>query len=476
MERPNVLLIVLDTARADAFEQYGAPAGSTPSIAHLSTMGRAHPATYAPACWTVPSHVSMFSGLLPRTAGITDVRGATAPVFRAIMQTQQPRLLPEVLRANGYRTAGLSANSWIHSASGFDFGFDDFRYFPTTRAHAIGSDDLKARARWYLQALRARADDGATGIEMLLNRWVVDEHRQPFFWFVNLMECHSPYLPPKPYTRLGAIDRLRCAREAREHLNLISIWMQSVGGFRVPEGALARMRSQYAAAILQMDAWVGRVLELLDVNGVLDETIVIVTADHGENFGEGQLLGHAFSLDERLIRVPFVYAGPLRAAELESQLMSLTALPRVLATALELESHPWTEPAELADVVVAQLDPPAARDDPRLQPVLDEWKLGPDALDRFATGFTCASDGRVKLLRRDDGEHLVVLADDPLELRPLPVDDSVNAAHGATLVRLRAALDDAATREHAPPRPEAADLEPNEVEQLEAQMRQLGYL
>ena len=130
---------------------------------------------------------------------------------------------------------------------------------------------------------------------------------------MNLVECHSPYLPPWPYDDLGPIDRLRAAEEARRHLTLSGIWKACAGGFDVAPAALERMRHLYARSVRLMDDWLRDLLDDLDRRGILDRTLVIVTSDHGENFGEGGLMGHAFSLDQRLLRVPLVIAGPGRA-------------------------------------------------------------------------------------------------------------------------------------------------------------------
>ena len=119
MDRPNVLCVVLDTARRDAFEPYGAPAGSTPATAQLASSGRALPGVYATASWTVPSHASMFTGSLPRALGLGQAPGGRREGCRPVLEANRERVLPEVLRRDGYATAAVSANVWITEASGF---------------------------------------------------------------------------------------------------------------------------------------------------------------------------------------------------------------------------------------------------------------------------------------------------------------------------------------------------------------------
>src|SRR5918994_863213 len=107
MDRPNVLLVVLDTARADALESYGAAAGTTPALAQLASRGQALPEVHATACWTMPSHASMFTGLLPRAAGLSRAPGERPNGCRPVLEAATERLLPEVLRRAGFRARGV---------------------------------------------------------------------------------------------------------------------------------------------------------------------------------------------------------------------------------------------------------------------------------------------------------------------------------------------------------------------------------
>jgi arylsulfatase A-like enzyme len=468
--RPNVLLIIFDTARADAFEPYGAPAGSTPAFADLASSGQISNAMFAPACWTLPSHASLFTGLLPRATGLTQAPEGLHTGSGA-MDTQRERLLPEVLRRAGYETGAVSANMWISKRNGFANGFDRFVEVDTGRQSQIHAEGRRASLAWDYEGVRARVDDGATEVGRVLRGWMSERSEKPFFWFVNLIECHSPYLPPKPFNDLGPIDRLRAAREARRYLTMGAIWRACAGGFDVPDDALERMRRLYAGAVRALDEWLADVLEGLDASGLLDETLVIVTSDHGENFGENGLMGHAFSLDNRLLHLPFVAAGPGAFAPTEAH--SLAEAPRLIADALGVEDHPWIEqPAD--GVAVAQFDPPTGPDDPRVEQALGEWGLGPEAAPRITTELTTATDGRYKLLMEGDRELVYDLASDPLELAPIDPQTL-----GAKAEAFRGAIrHSAATKRADAPEPAGADQEISEEErqQLEDRMRLLGYL
>jgi len=212
-------------------------------------------------------------------------------------------------------------------------------------------------------------------------------------------------------------------------------------------------------------------LERMERAGVLDDTVVIVTSDHGENFGENELIGHAFSLDDRLIRVPFIARGPGAAA---CQLTSLGDLASVVAALAGLEDHPWQSRLSDHDVAVAQLDRLAEATDPRIVDAVANWGLGPDAARRMATSFACATDGTVKLFRAADREWLYDLDADPLEDHALALSPDVETRYSKTLPRLRTALDGAERSERHPAATNEATAD--EIAGLEDRMRLLGYL
>jgi arylsulfatase A-like enzyme len=469
--RPNVLMIILDTARADAFEPYGAEAGASPIVADLARRGGAMPALFAPACWTLPSHAALFTGSLPRATGLIKAPGGEAHRCRGSMEAQRERLLPEVLRRAGYETGAVSANLWISERTGFATGFERFVSVDTGRQGRIHAERRRARLAWDLEGVRARVDDGAAEVGRVLQSWMGEPRERPFFWFVNLVECHSPSLPPRPYNDLGPIDRWRAAEEARRYLTLGSIWRACAGGFDVPDDALARMRRLYAGAIRALDDWLGSTLDALDRSGLLDDTLVIVTSDHGENLGENGLMGHAYSLDNRLLHVPFVSSGP--GAFAPPQAHSLTALPRLIADAVGVEDHPWGQSLPPAGVAVAQFDPPTGPDDPRSHQVIADWGLGDEALRRITSEMTTATDGRYKLLQSGDREAIYDLRNDPLERSPLTPGEL-----GAEVERLRDAIrhPSTATRSDFPEMGAEEEISEEEREELEDRMRLLGYL
>jgi arylsulfatase A-like enzyme len=471
--RPNILWIVFDTARADALEPYGATPGATPAIADLARRGVALAGVHSTACWTLPAHVSMFAGGLPRQFGLGDQAGINPSLAKPIVESLRERSIVELLRRSGYRTGAVSANAWVTPHSGFGPGFDRFVDVRSGRQAQMSTDNRRAHARWLVEAARARVDDGARAAEHELGRWIADAASEPFFWFVNLVECHSPYLPPRPYAELSLLARVSAAREASAHLTMEAFWRTCITG-DVPEvDALDRMRAGYRGAIRYMDDWLARLLEALDRAGLLDETLVMVCSDHGENFGEGDLIGHGFSLDQRLINVPFIAAGP--GADSLTGLRSVAEVPRRLAQMTDLPDHPW-DPADLPPLPVAQFDSPVPPlSDPRTQWAVAEWRLDERAVARMTEPILAVVDDSVKLVRRGDLEAFHHLRTDPLELQPLTADDVDPAA----VSRLRAAAAHpsvvASESRLAEPSPSPLGVD-HDAADLEDRMRLLGYL
>ena len=472
---PNLILIVLDTARADAFEPYGAGIGASPVLGEMARRGSAIPVAIATSNWTMPSHVSMFSGLLPRTIGLARAPQGKRANCRRVLEENSGRLLASVLRDAGYETSGVSCNPWISVAGGFATGFDRFVDVKGERKRQIHEEGTRARMSWLLEGMLARVDDGAAQAERILRGWLAEEPGRPFFWFVNLIECHSPYMPPRPYNDLSPRIRARVAEEARAHLTLLGIWRASAGRIEIPPETLGRMRHLYGRSILLMDDWIGRLMEDLDRAGILDETLIVVTSDHGENLGEERLIGHAFSLDDRLIRVPLVSAGP--GALSSNGITSLAELPRMIAEAAGLGSHPWMEDPLPSGVAVSQYDALVGTEDDRFTRAVSEWNLDDTGARRISEPATSATDGRFKLVRQAREDRLYDLGSDPWERRPFAADGN-GRVDAATLAKLRGAVEahhasgTAVDHDDGPARAE----DQTENAELEERLRLLGYL
>ena len=469
----NVLFVVLDALRADAAEPYGAPSGSSPTLAELAKRGIAVRNVRATAPWTLPSHVAIFTGQLARSEGLGQAPDRTPHGAAPIVRGQRDRLLAEVLRRSGYATAGVTGNAWAGRAAGFDAGFEQFTDLDSSRQNVIGGG-LRDRLKWDLECVRARADDGAAQAEEVILSWIGELGTRPFFWFVNLVDCHGPYLPPRPWNGVSGLTRLRAADEAHRYLTFEATLRSWLGVTRVPEGALRRMRKLYAASVRYADAWLGRVLSALDSAGHLEQTLVVVCSDHGENFGDDGLLTHGLSLDERVLRVPLIAAGP--GADAFSDTLSLAELPSRFAEACQLTDSPWGT-GLVNGLPVAQWDSWELSAE-RLAEIREQWRLDDAAMHRLTSPLTCAVAGQFKLVRGATPEEqaLYDLDADPLERDPLTEERAMAARAGDVLVQLREAVESHAAqgRPEAVPAPDVVPSE--EVADLERRMRLMGYM
>lgn len=414
----------------------------------------------------------MFTGELPRALGLTQAPEQTPQSARPRLEQVKERLLPEVLRRAGYETRAVTANLWVSPLCGFDIGFERFHYIEPRHQlamQAAGKEGPRQWLGWARAGLRSHDDDGAGQALEVMANWSREPRERPFFWFVNLIECHAPYLPPRPWNDLAAIERVRAGDDARRHQSFVGVCRTCAGRWEISDEALARMRHLYSRSVAYADDCLGRLLETLDDRGVLDETLVIVTSDHGENLGENRLFGHAFSLDERLTNVPFVAAGP--GAPAGTSPRSLADLPRIVAEAAGVRGHPYRE----SGLPVAQFDPPGSADHPKVQAFVRDFGLGDDGLERLTAVLTSASDGRHKLVVRNGTEHLYDLHADPLEESPLDPGSENGPFDDLRAAILRAERGSAPAPPSAPPTV-APDASPEELAELERQMKLLGYM
>ena len=467
--------MVLDTLRADAVEPFGASRGSSPTLADLARRGIAPAEVRATASWTLPSHVAMFTGCLARTLGPGQAPANTPQSVGHVVRAQRDRFLPEVLRRYGYHTAAVSTNLWVGKHTGFDMGFDRFVELDTSRQTQLGGG-LRHRLKWAWEGGRGRADDGAARAGQVIQKWVSGIDERPFFWFVNLVECHAPYLPPKPYGETSTLERIRAADEASRYLTFAAAVRTCIGAKRVPNGALERMRELYAASVRYADDWVGYLLSALERKGVLEDTLVIICSDHGENLGEAGLIAHMLSVDDRLLRVPFIAAGPF-TTHLEG-IRSLADLPARVAAAAGLVEHPWRESLPV-NIPVAQWDPLAPVTHPRVKELAAEWQLGEPEIQRLTTPLTCGVLDGFKLVagQDDSDEALYDLRRDCLELNPLRGETDMRSSAGEdVLATLRSAVRAPEVRSGPGITVASEAATPEEIADIERRMRLMGYM
>jgi len=273
-ERPNVLLVTLDTVRADRLGSYGYATAATPALDSLARDGARFTQAMASAPLTLPSHATLLTGLLPPRHAVHQNGAGALP---AGVPT-----LAESLRANGYRTGAFVGSFVLDQRFGLGRGFD------------LYDDDILRDPSTATAGLEAERN-GAEVIDRAL-AWLDAGDERPFFAWVHLYDAHAPYEPPEPY-------RSRFAG------------------------------SPYDGEIAAVDAQVARLLARLDERGQGDDTVIAVTADHGESLGEHGELTHGLLLFEPTLRVPLLLRAPgrLRAGLVIDEPVSLVDVAPTLA-------------------------------------------------------------------------------------------------------------------------------------------------
>jgi arylsulfatase A-like enzyme len=293
---PTVILIVLDTVAAHRLSIYGYSRATTPELAaFLDGNDRAvlYPRAYAPSTWTLPSHASLFSGLRSSEHGIH--RGSMYRDGQLVSnELRASRTLAEVLRERGYRTAAFFANDWLRYVRGFERGFDVF-------VHVKGPGTLPmVGEEWRSRRLPSRFanETSRTARAPRMNQEVLDHLDRSCrggacFVFVNYMDAHAPYAPPRGIAGTFTESDLLGPPEARDS-----------------EAELAELAARHDEEIRGLDAALGQLLRQLERRRILDDSWLVITADHGEGFGEHGACEHGTSLHSEQTWIPLLILPP----------------------------------------------------------------------------------------------------------------------------------------------------------------------
>lgn len=330
--RPNILLISIDSLRPDHLRSYGYARRTSPNIDRLAEEGVRFETALAPTPWTLPSHVTLLTGLPPESHGVIYDRMRLAPA--AIT-------LPEVLRASGYRTAALVSAPYLDASYGYYKGFDYYDDFTVRAAHGGGRAASSEAELWVTSQVLAE------GSARILLDWRRDQSEQPLFLFVHMWDVHYDYIPSVTYDRF-----LDPGYEGPVTGDFDEITAE------LGPDDLARVLSLYDGEIRLVDEFVGRIVSSMRDLGLLDETVIVVTADHGEEFFEHGRAGHRNNLYDTTLRVPLVIRYPrripaqsvvrrqARLMDVGSTILSLAGIERPAGFA-EFEGEPEELPIDL---------------------------------------------------------------------------------------------------------------------------------
>jgi len=292
-EGPNFLVLMLDTLRADHLGLYGYPRDTTPRLREF--LGRSSNAVvfrnaYAPGPWTVPSHASLFTGVLPFD------HGADMPLVPPpSLLHYEGRTLAEQLLATGYRTIALFSNPWLELVPGFGRGFEIYRKLGTP--HVLPPTGERLRA-WLAPGWCSRVENPeVSGSEVAVAVLEALDEDHGRFVFANFMDVHSPFAPePETIGRFGPVGP-RDRYPAKPC-------------FRDGDAFIQRQLDRYDEKIAYLDTVLAGLLTRLDADRVLANTWTFIVSDHGESFDEHGTLLHGSTLYNEQMRIPMIVLPP----------------------------------------------------------------------------------------------------------------------------------------------------------------------
>jgi arylsulfatase A-like enzyme len=348
---PNIILLILDTVRASSLSLHGYDRPTSPVLERLAQQSVVFDGAIATSSWTLPSHASMFTGRFNRDLQTT---------WHEPLDGTHPTLA-EVLRDNGYETAAFVGNLvYTSRETGLLRGFLRRHDQPVTAAAA-------AKNSWLVRRLVEKAMKSSGNERSLLRKragvvtraflaWLdARDDARPFFVFLNYFDAHDPYTLPAGASARFAPDGAR-------------YWLGSDGTIYSP-GELANLRDTYDDAILSLDAHLGTLFDELERRGTLENTILVIASDHGEQFGERapHLVMHGNTLSLPSVHVPLLMHHPgtvpaglrvpgwVSLADLPATLLDLAGLPARLP-GTSLAAH-WRTPDAVTRPPISELDP-----------------------------------------------------------------------------------------------------------------------
>lgn len=380
----NVILIIIDTLRADHLSCYGYSRNTSPTIDSLASTGTlwSHAQTQAP--WTLPSHASIWTGLSVKSHGTTHIGGIDG--FDLGLDKELPSL-PVMLQNSNIQTAGFTNFFLLSDKYGFNHGFD-----------------------WY-----DCNDNGertiSTTVDSFLS-WLDDEaSNDNFFTVLHFYDVHAPYDPLIPF------DTAFC----NEGVNGVTNWERTDDGQLLNPEDCQHLIDMYDSEILYVDTELSRLFSELRARGVTDNTLFIITSDHGEEFLEHGSIGHGHALYSEQIVIPLIFSGP----EIETGTVSSThaALYDLMPTIL---TYLGTEvPVTVEGIDLLACEPNLIRSVPSGGVSADRFLLAQYPLSHFQS---CAVvEGKRKAIAYMGIDEIVQfdLAEDPGEQAPMPADSEM---------------------------------------------------
>ena len=459
-KRPNIVLIVMDATRARNLSCYGYAHPTTPNLDRLAETSMVYERAISPAGWSLPAHASLFTGLYASRHRADDQHKYLDLEYAT---------LAELLRAREYHTLAFCENPYVSSATGLDRGFQWFnRSFDSPQPLYKKSEKLKRKLINGIAKIRGEHDSGAAHIngQVLTSLRRLKEEHAPFFMFMHYEDTHAPYRLPRKFARfLPRGVRLETALQVNQ-----DPWKYLIDPQVMQEDDFQTLRGLYDSEIYYVDYRIGQVLNWLQAFRMLDHTMVIVTADHGENLGDHEMMAHKYCLYDTLMHVPLIVhypKGTVPPGRVQRQVQTLDIAPTILCMLGETNSEAFRAFQGYDLLSSFRRDFTLAE---QSRPDLSKFYTRFPGVDvsRFDRALTMIRDDQYKFIWASDGNHeLYDHVLDPAEKRNLIeiLPHKANDLH-SRLEKWRAGF------EHAKPLEQAPEFDQEVAERLRA----LGYL
>ncbi len=443
--RPNIILVSIDSLRPDNLGSYGYPRNTSPFLDELAAGGVRFQNAVSTTSWTLPAHAAMMTGLYDSTHGLVD---------NGLRLGEGHVTLAELLEGEGYQTAGFFGGPYLHPTFGLGQGFQTYQSCMTVTDDATSGAVVRRGAR--AESGHSHADVTGPRTRAEVSAWVERGVAEPYFLFLHMWDVHYDYIPPPEYIErfdpdyAGEIDGSGFSTDERLHAGM-------------PARDLRHLIALYDAEIRFTDDTLREIFNVLEAAGHLSDTLVVVTADHGEEFFEHDGKGHQQTLFDEVLRVPLIvwWPGRLPAGSVISDQVRLIDLMPTLASYAGAGRQLAVQGRDLAPLLEGGSLPP----EPALAELLAEGLSMRALRTNVAKAMRFRDDFPALLFKLgvDPGEQAPIVPNAPLEDErrhyALQLRDTVQRAQD-----LKRALRNT--------QPEPAQPDPELLKRLQA----LGYL
>lgn len=412
--KPNIILMVMDTTRVDHLSCYGYQKNTTPHIDTYAQRALVYKKAYATASWTLPSVASVLTGTYPGYHGAHRV--TTSKNYYPMNKLDDAKTtLAEILKHAGYTTAGMVSCEFLTSSFGFHQGFDYFDERIPSYLFALSTFEVIRFLNYFFPVVDYLSSEGCYGYRVAaqINKsalsWLSKNgSTKPFFLFLHYFDPHHPYLPETLGTAKGnAPDTIR-EKYRKKNANYVDMErgiIDSVLSGTKPllDDERNYLVHNYDREITLVDAKISEIFKKLKEIGIYDSSLIIITADHGESFGEHDLMLHGMTLYEDNIHVPLIIKYPLHDTQ-QGIIEYPVSLSGIVPTILSYVS------IEIPEDI--QGSPFIQRDQ---QKIIAQNFHDPHS-KRFTSDLISLQVGDYKYIEASEGEdQLFNLGEDPLE-------------------------------------------------------------